>query len=157
MVRRAEFWGGLFWLAFGAFVTWQGWLLELGTLREPGSGFVFFWLGLMIAVFAVVITLDGVRGRGPLLADLWRGARWRNVLMVILALIAVGCLFEGLGFVLCSLALLLFLMTFVDPVKPVLSIPISVVAAVGVWYVLEKVLLVQLPKGSWLEGLPLVG
>lgn len=157
MVRRAEFWGGLFWLAFGAFITWQGWLLELGTLREPGSGFVFFWLGLMIAVFAVVITLDGVRGEGPLLADLWRGARWRNVLMVILALIAFGFLFEGLGFVLCSLALLLFLMTFVDPVKPVLSIPISVVAAVGVWYVLEKVLLVQLPKGSWLEGLPLVG
>lgn len=157
MVRRAEFWGGLFWLAFGAFVTWQGWLLELGTLREPGSGFVFFWLGLMISVFAVVIALDGVRGQGPLLADLWHGARWRNVLMVILALIAFGFLFEGLGFVLCSLALLLFLMTFVDPVKPVLSIPISVVAAVGVWYVLEKVLLVQLPKGSWLEGLPLVG
>lgn len=157
MVRRAEFWGGLFWLAFGAFVTWQGWLLELGTLREPGSGFVFFWLGLMISVFAVVIALDGVRGQGPLLADLWHGARWRNVLLVILALIAFGFLFEGLGFVLCSLALLLFLMTFVDPVKPVLSIPISVVAAVGVWYVLEKVLLVQLPKGSWLEGLPLVG
>lgn len=157
MVRRAEFWGGLFWLAFGAFVTWQGWLLELGTLREPGSGFVFFWLGLMISVFAVVIALNGVRGEGPLLSDLWRGARWRNVLMVILALIAFGFLFEGLGFVLCSLALLLFLMTFVDPVKPVLSIPISVVAAVGVWYVLEKVLLVQLPKGSWLEGLPVVG
>lgn len=157
MVWRAEFWGGLFWLAFGAFVTWQGWLLELGTLREPGSGFVFFWLGLMISVFAVVIALNGVRGEGPLLSDLWRGARWRNVLLVILALIAFGFLFEGLGFVLCSLALLLFLMTFVDPVKPVLSIPISVVAAVGVWYVLEKVLLVQLPKGSWLEGLPVVG
>jgi putative tricarboxylic transport membrane protein len=157
MVRRAEFWGGLFWLAFGAFVTWQGWLLELGTLREPGSGFVFFWLGLMISVFAVVIALNGVRGKGPLLSDLWHGARWRNVLMVILALVAFGFLFEGLGFVLCSLALLLFLMTVVDPVKPVLSIPISVVAAVGVWYVLEKVLLVQLPKGSWLEGLPVVG
>ncbi len=57
---------------------------------------------------------------------------------MILALIAFGFLFEQLGFVVCSLALLLFLMTFVDPVKPVLSIPISIVAAVGVWYVLEK-------------------
>ena len=43
MLRRAEFWGGLFWLGVGVFVTWQGWLLELGTLHEPGSGFVFFW------------------------------------------------------------------------------------------------------------------
>ena len=48
MVRRAEFWGGLFWLAFGVFITWQGWLLDLGSLREPGSGFVFFWLGLVV-------------------------------------------------------------------------------------------------------------
>jgi putative tricarboxylic transport membrane protein len=154
MLRRAEFWGGLFWLAVGAFVTWQGWLLELGTLREPGSGFVFFWLGLLISAFSISIAFAGIRGQGPLLGDLWRGARWRNVLLVVVALIAFGFLFERLGFVVCSLALLLFLMSFVDPVPARLSIPISVVAAVGVWYVLEKVLLVQLPNGSWLEELP---
>lgn len=155
MLRRAELWGGLFWLGVGVFVTWQGWLLELGMLREPGSGFVFFWLGLIISAFAVFIAIGGVRGRGPLLGELWRGARWRNVLLVVLALIVFGFLFERLGFVICSLALLLFLMTVVDPVRPVLSIPISIVAAVGVWYVLEKVLLVQLPKGSWVEDLML--
>lgn len=155
MLRRAELWGGLFWLGIGAFIAWQGWLLELGSLREPGSGFVFFWLGLIISAFAVFIAVDGVRGRGPLLNEMWRGARWRNVLLVVLALIAFGFLFERLGFVICSLALLLFLMTVVDPVRPVLSIPISVIAAVGVWYVLEKMLLVQLPKGSWIEDLML--
>lgn len=154
MVRRADFWGGLFWLGVGAFVTWQGWLLELGTLREPGSGFVFFWLGLAVSGFSVFIMIGGARGQGPLLEDLWRGARWRNVAMVILALIAFGFLFERLGFVVCSLALLLFLMTFVDPVSPKLSIPIAIAAAVGVWWILEKVLLVQLPGGSWLENLP---
>jgi len=151
MLRRAEFWGGLFWLGVGAFVAWQGWLLELGTLREPGSGFMFFWLGLIISAFAVSIAVGGLRGEGPLLTDLWRGARWRNVLLVVLALIAFGFLFERLGFVICSLALLLFLMTVVDPVRPVISIPVSLIAAVGVWYVLEKMLLVQLPKGTWIE------
>jgi len=151
MLRRAEFWGGLFWLGVGAFVAWQGWLLELGTLREPGSGFMFFWLGIIIAALAASITVGGLRGEGPLLADLWRGARWRNVLLVVLALIAFGFLFERLGFVICSLALLLFLMTVVDPVRPAISIPVSLIAAVGVWYVLEKMLLVQLPKGTWIE------
>ena len=57
-----------------------------------------------------------------------------------------------LGFVICSLALLLFLMTAVDPVPLRLSLPISAIASFGVWYVLEKVLLVQLPKGNWIEG-----
>lgn len=157
MLKRAEVWGGLFWLAVGTFAAWQGWLLELGTLREPGSGFVFFWLGLLICAFAASIVVGGLRGEGPMLGELWQGARWRNVLLVVVALIVFGFLFERLGFVVCSLALLLFLMTVVDPVPPRLSIPISIVAAVGVWYVLEKVLLVQLPKGSWLEGLPLLG
>lgn len=154
MVRRAGFWGGLFWLAVGAFVTWQGWQLELGTLREPGSGFLFFWLGLAICGLAAFIVLQGATG-GPLLGELWAGSRWTNVLLVIVALIAFGFLFERLGFVFCSLALLLFLMTVVDPVPLRLAVPISAVAAVGVWYVLEKVLAIQLPKGSWLEDLPL--
>jgi len=152
MPRRADFWGGLFWLAFGAFVAWQGWLLELGTLREPGSGFVFFWLGLLIVAFALSIAIKGLRGEGPLLSELWRGARWTKVLMVVAALVTYAFLFEQLGFVVCSLALLLFLMTVVDPVPLRLSLPISVIASIGVWYVLEKVLLVQLPKGLWIEG-----
>ena len=153
MVRRAELWGGLFWLAIGAFVTWQGWKLELGTLREPGSGFVFFWLGLAMCGLSLFIAAKGATA-GPELGELWQGARWTNVLLVIAALVAFGLLFERLGFVLCALALLLFLMTVVDPVSPWLSVPISVIAAVGVWFVLEKLLRIQLPAGSWLENLP---
>lgn len=155
MVRRAEFWSGLFWLAVGSFVCWQALELGLGALREPGSGFVFFWTGLMICAFALCVAIGGIRGRGPMLGDLWRATRWRNVVLVIVALVAYAFLFERLGFVVCSLALLLFLMIVVDPVPLRLAIPIALIAGVGIWYVLEKVLLVQLPKGSWLEDLPL--
>lgn len=155
MIRRAEFWSGLFWLAVGSFVCWQALELGLGSLREPGSGFVFFWTGLMICTFAISVAFSGIRGRGPMLGDPWQGTRWRNVLLVIVALVAYALLFEHLGFVVCSLALLLFLMVVVDPVPLRLAIPIALIAAVGIWYVLEKVLLVQLPKGSWLEDLPL--
>ncbi|MBS0548804.1 MAG: tripartite tricarboxylate transporter TctB family protein [Proteobacteria bacterium] len=151
MIRRAELWGGLFWLAVGAFVAWQGWLLGLGTLHEPGSGFLFFWLGLVMCAFSVTIALAGMRGQGPELADLWRGARWGRVLLVIAALIVYGVAFEPLGFVPCTLALLLFLMTVVDPVPLKLSVPISAAAAVGVWYVLQKLLLIQLPHGTLFE------
>jgi putative tricarboxylic transport membrane protein len=154
MVRRAEFWGGLFWLAVGAFVTWQGWLLDLGKLNEPGSGFLLFYLGLAICGLAIFLTVQGATS-GPLLNELWRGSRWLNVLLVVGALVVFGLLFERLGFVVCTLALLLFLMLVVDPVKPWLAVTISVVASVGVWAVLEKVLRIQLPTGRWLENLNL--
>ena len=45
-------------------------------------------------------------------------------------------------------------MTVVDPVPLKLSLPISLGASVGVWYVMEKLLSVRLPKGAWLENLP---
>ena len=42
MVKTSEIWGGLFWVAVGAFVAWQGRDPALGRLAEPGSRFPFF-------------------------------------------------------------------------------------------------------------------
>ena len=54
--------------------------------------------------------------------------------------------------VLVVLVVLLFLRTIRATIIAGVSLPISAVASIGVWYVLEKVLLVQLPKGAWIEG-----
>ena len=39
-MRAADLLSALVWLALGAGVTWAGWDLDLGTLRDPGSGFL---------------------------------------------------------------------------------------------------------------------
>ena len=147
MIRTTEFWGGLFWLGAGAFVLWAGRNLGLGRVSEPGSGFALFWLGAIMSGLALSIILQALRAPGASLATLWAGARWRKVLFVIVCLLAYGVLFEPVGFIVCTLALLMSLMLFVDPVDVRLALPISLVSTLGMWFAITKALKIQLPAG----------
>jgi putative tricarboxylic transport membrane protein len=147
LLRNAQMWGGLVWLAFGAFIAYQGYELGLGQAREPGSGFAIFWLGLMAAGFSLSIIVSALNDGSEDLAALWRGTRWPKVLLIIALLLVFGFFFDRIGFIICSLVLLLVLMRVVDPVPWPTALIVSFVGTFGVWYVLNKLLLIQLPVG----------
>ena len=147
MIRNSELWGGLFWLAIGGFVIWSGRDLGLGQLSEPGPGFAVFWIGILMCGLALAVVGQAVVSGGPTLASLWAGTRWRKVAVVVGLLIVYGVGFQALGFIPCTLALLLVLMTFIDPVDWRLALIIAFVATFGVWAALTKWLLIQLPAG----------
>ena len=125
MIRNSELWGGLFWLAIGAYVVWAGRDMGLGRLHQPGPGFAFFWIGILMCALAVGVIGQAVLAGGPTLASLWAGTRWGKVLVVIGLLLVYGVGFEPIGFIVCTLALLLVLMWFVDPVDWWLAIVIA--------------------------------
>ena len=67
-LNNSELWGGLIGLALGGFVVWSGLKLKLGTINDPGSGFVLFYTGILMCLFAASIIISRIdRGR----ADLW--------------------------------------------------------------------------------------
>jgi putative tricarboxylic transport membrane protein len=147
VIRNSELWGGLFWLAIGAFVVWAGREMGLGRLHEPGPGFAFFWIGLLMSALSLGIVGQALVSGGPTLSSLWAGTRWGKVLVVTGLLLIYGVGFETIGFVPCTLALLLVLMWFVDPVEWWLAPIIAVAATFGVWAAMTKWLKIQLPAG----------
>jgi putative tricarboxylic transport membrane protein len=147
LIANSQMWGALFWLAVSAFVTWQGQDLGIGKLSEPGSGFALFWIGVIMFALSFVTLMDAVTKGAPSLASLWQGTRWGKVMLVVGLLLVFGFFFERLGFVVCSLGLLLTLMFLVDPVKPWVAVVVSFGATFGVWYVLTKLLKIQMPNG----------
>lgn len=153
MVRNAQMWGGLFWLAIGLFVTFNGRSLGLGTLHDPGSGFALFWIGLIMSGLAASVTTTAVLKGSESLASLWKDTRWEKVLIVTTLLVVFGFLFDVLGFIPCSIALLLVLMLFIDPIPPTSAFAISILATFIVWSVLQEVLKIQMPAGI-LTGAP---
>ena len=147
MIRNSELWGGLFWLAIGAYVVWAGRDLGLGHVADPGPGFVLFWVGILMCALALgVVGHAFVRG-SPTLGSLWAGTRWRKVLVIVALLLIYGAFFQALGFIPCTLALLLVLMWFIDPVRWWVALVIAVVATSGVWYAVTGWLKIQLPAG----------
>ncbi len=147
MIRSSEFWGGLFWLAVGAFVVWAGRDLGLGKINDPGSGFALFWIGVLMLMLSSSVLVASLREPGATLASLWTGTRWAKVLLIVALLVAYGFAFDAIGFIPCTLVLLLILMLFVDPVPWWQAIPISFGAVFGVWATFTKALKIQLPAG----------
>jgi len=146
-MRNSELWGSLFWFGIGAYVAWAGRDMGLGVLHEPGPGFAFYWIGILICALALSGVGHALVSGGPTLASLWAGTRWGKVLVVLCLLLAYSVAFEPIGFILCTLALLLALMWFVDPVKWWLAATIAVFATFGVWGAMIKWLMIQLPAG----------
>jgi len=147
MIRNSELWGGLFWLVIGAYVIWAGRNLGLGHVADPGPGFVIFWVGILMCALALGVIGHAVVRGGPALDSLWAGTRWRKVLVIVALLLIYGAGFEALGFIPCTLALLLVLMWFIDPVRWWVALVIAVVATFGVWYAVTVWLKIQLPAG----------
>lgn len=152
MTLNAQALGGLVWLAVAAFLLWAGRDLGVGSVVDPGSGFLVFWGGGLIGLFGAAILLGAIREPGERLGDLWRGTRWGRVLTVLGALVVYGALLGTLGFVLATLPLLLLLLRGVDPVRWRLALPIAAGATLGIWWVVQRLLLIQLPKGVFELG-----
>ena len=151
-LNNSELWGGLIGLAFGVFVIWSGLKLKLGTINDPGPGFVLFYTGILMGLFALTIILASVTEGGPSFGSRWEGARWTRPLTVIACLTAFSLALEPLGFLLSAIPLMLLLLRLIDPVRWTLAIPIAVLVPLGMWWVLKRLLLIQLPSGIFEIG-----
>ena len=146
-MKNAELWGALGWLALSVFVVFAGRSNGIGTVSDPGSGFLLFWLGLLMCGFSAALVAAAVRAGGPSLASLWEGARWGKVIVVMAGLCAFALLLNTLGFLLAAIPLMVLLLRAIDPVPWPIAIPVGVGAPLAVWWLLKKLLLIQLPAG----------
>ena len=151
-LNKSELWGGLVGLALGIFVVWSGYKLKIGGIHDPGSGFVVFYAGILMCLFAMSIIISAVMEGGPAIGSLWRGTRWTKPLVVIGCLAVFAVLLQPLGFLLSAIPLLLLLLRVIDPVRWTLAIPLAVLAPFCVWWVLKHALLIQLPAGMFNIG-----
>jgi putative tricarboxylic transport membrane protein len=146
-LNNSELWGGLVGLALAIFVVWSGLKLNIGTINDPGSGFAVFYTGLLMCVFAVTIIVSAITEGGPTLASRWDNVSWSKPLLVIACLTTFSFALEPLGFLLSSIPLMLLLLRLIDPVRWALAIPVAVLVPLGMWWVLKRLLLIQLPSG----------
>ena len=151
-LNNSELWGGLIGLALGIFVIRSGLKLKLGTINDPGSGYVLFYTGILMCVFAATIIIAAVTEGGPTFGSRWKDTRWTKPLLIIACLIAFSFSLDAFGFLLSTIPLMVLLLRVIDPVRWSLTVPIALLAPLGVWWVLKRLLLIQLPSGIFEIG-----
>jgi putative tricarboxylic transport membrane protein len=151
-MRRPEKSSSLFLLLLALAILYASAKLGLGTLREPGPGFLPFGGGAVLfltsaiqILFQAFSTSTAHHGKPAMVFFAERG--WRKVIYVILALAFYTFLLEMIGFLLCTFLLILFLLTVIEARSWYIILIESILIVVVCYIIFEKALMVGFPKG----------
>lgn len=139
----------LFWMAIGIGISYGGYDLDVGRLHDPGAGFMFFWVGLIMIGLSLIILIKAVREKGVKgeLNVLWEEIRWKKVISVLASLFLYAYVLTPLGFILTTTLLLIFLFKAVEPQKWSWAILLAIVSTLAAYGLFHTWLGCQLPQG----------
>jgi putative tricarboxylic transport membrane protein len=143
---------GLFWLIFSVFVSYESYRLGLGTLHQPGPGFLFFWTGIVTAILSLIVVLMSLKKPFPEVAQqpiFGKGGRGRvaKIVFVLLSLFLYALLMERLGFLIVTLLFFIFLLGVIERKRWSFAVLVSLIVTAASYLVFETALQSQLPKG----------
>ena len=140
---------GTFWLLFSLFISYESYKLGLGTVNQPGPGFLFFWTGIVIAILAVTVIVKSFKKAPEEGAQdkAFGKSNVKKVAFVLVALFIYAFLLERLGFFISTLFLFIFLLGFIEKKKWWFAVGVSVIVTVLAYLLFETGLQSQLPKG----------
>lgn len=136
----------LFWVALGILLCYGATRLGVGSATEPGSGFIFFWSGLILVVLSLIAFAESLRN-GEEVNPGMGAMNWRKIVLVLLALLSYAFFLEKLGFVLTTFVLLSFLLAMIEGKQWSKSLGVAGAAAGGSYAIFELWLKIRLPHG----------
>jgi putative tricarboxylic transport membrane protein len=146
---RADRISGFFWLFFSVVASIESYRLGLGTLHEPGPGFLFFWTGIAMVVMsiAVIIRAWGMLKAGEPSSSIFQKDNLLKIVFILLSLFLYAFFMEILGFILITLLLFLFLMGVIEKKRWYFTLFVSIAVTVIAYLLFETWLKSQLPRG----------
>lgn len=131
-------------LALG--VIWEAQKLPLGTLHNPGPGYMPTLLALVLGGLGIVIVVSW--GNSPAFRSLGWG-EGKHALAILGACAFAALALERIGYRLTTLLILLFILALVERKRALVVAALSVGLSLGSFYVFYNLLKVQLPRGPW--------
>jgi putative tricarboxylic transport membrane protein len=136
----------LFWVAVGILACYGATRLGLGSVTEPGAGFIFFWSGLILVILSLIVFADSVRSAEDTVQQMGE-MNWAKIALVLLSLLLYAFFLERLGFVLTTFVLMSFLLGWIEGTNWARSLSVASAAALASFAIFELWLKIRLPKG----------
>jgi putative tricarboxylic transport membrane protein len=143
---RSDQLSGLMLLALALYVGWANRAYPVGTLQEPGPGYLPLVLAVFLGALGLLTALFGFRS-APLAAMRWTESK-RAVLIVIACAVATFAL-ERIGYRITVVALLVFFLGVVERKRPVRVALVALGFSFASYYVIGDLLHVPLPRSPW--------
>jgi len=143
---RSEQFSGLMLLVLALYVGWENRAYPLGTLQEPGPGYLPLLLAVLLGAIGVLVALWG--GKSVPLASI----QWPEATSAIVILAACGAAtfaLEPLGYRLTVIALLVFFLGVLERRPPLAVGLVALGFSLASFYVIGDMLHVPLPRSPW--------
>ncbi len=132
---------GLFFLGLSLFVLWQSLRLELGTLKQPGPGFLSFCAGVILSVLSLILIHRGWGVRES------RKHLPPRVILALVCLFAYSLVLDKVGFVVATFFLVGILFHLGEPRRWWTLLGMSALVTFLVYLVFGVLLHVFFPRG----------
>ena len=148
-MKKCDQWSGLFLLLVAALICWGSLKMPYGSLHNPGPGFYPFWLGILLAGMSLGLIVEAsLRLTGKEILEIVReDVRWRNVSLVLIALVLYGAALDYIGFVIGTFVLMVLLLRYVEPQPWKTVIVWALGGTLGAYAIFELWMKLRLPKG----------
>ena len=146
-MRQRNITSSLFWLLVGLILTIWSATYPLGTLSQPGSGFLPLGLGVLMIIFSTVLLIRAFRQALAKEKVSMIPERWLNLATTVMVLLAAVFLFEAVGYLLIFFVLALVLPLLAGQITWRRSFIFAVLSAMGVYVIFVWLLKQPLPTG----------
>ena len=145
--RDANLWTGLFLMIFSGAVISEAIELEIGTLHNPGSGFMIFGAACVLGLLALHQFIKSLYSKGRQVEGASEEIHWKRIVSVILANIIYIFLLQPVGYLLSTFLLLCFLFQIREKGRWVSAVGGSALTSFLSYLVFSRMLQLNLPRG----------
>ena len=143
---KSDQFSGLMLLAIAVYVAWENRAYPIGSLQEPGPGYLPLLLVIFLGATGLLIALWGVKS-APLSSMDWSEAK--RAAVILIACGAATFALERIGYRLTMIVLLVFFLGVLERRHPLPVALVSLGFAFASFYVIGDWLHVPLPRSPW--------
>jgi hypothetical protein len=148
-MERLDRYSSFFWFVAALLICVHSSRLGLGTLSEPGSGFVFFCSGILIGAFSLSILILSMKRKGEKSPTPFKNVHWGKLGLALGYILLYGLLLERLGFLLSTFLLLGLLLVTIESKRWYVTFLVALTGALGTYGIFELWLHTRLPRGPF--------
>ncbi len=143
---KADRISSIFWLSLSIYVLIESLHLGIGTLGNPGIGFLSFGASAILGILSLLLFLQTVHKQGARFEPIL-GVLWKRVMLVLILLVIYAKLMPFAGYIISTFSLMSLLFWIVRRGKG-WWVPVSaVLTTITTYYIFSKWLNCQFPKG----------
>jgi len=147
-LQKLDRFSGLFWIILSLVIAIQSYRLGVGSVGNPGPGFIFFYTALFIGLMAALLLVGSLtKKKEEAGASVFENVHWVKVLLPFAYILLYALALEKAGFMISTFLLIFLLLKTIEAKRWFVATFVGIAASLGTYAIFELWLHVRLPKG----------